>query len=147
GGGFRDHRLVGMANQRAATAFAAQAAAARSDALGLLRPVELLARRWRQAGIVRGFAGLGEPCLKFGNALLGRSKALPQRPDQGVFLGVAQGVKVGKLRHPAVRLDSAVTASSTFFQAGRCLGRSSRKMTPEWGMSSYLIGQSLVDLC
>src|SRR6185312_2140946 len=97
----------------------------------------LLARRWRQAGIVRGFAGLGEPCLKFGNALLGRSKALPQRPDQGVFLGVAQGVKVGKLRHPAARLDSAVTASSTFFQAGRCLGRSSRQMTPEWGMSSY----------
>ena len=42
GGGFRGHRLVGMADQRAATAFAAKAALARTGALGLLRPVRLL---------------------------------------------------------------------------------------------------------
>jgi hypothetical protein len=40
-----------------------------------------------------------EPRFKFGNPPLGRLKALPQRPDQGVLLGVAQVVEVGKLGH------------------------------------------------
>jgi hypothetical protein len=103
-----------MADQRAATAFAAQAALARSDALGLLRPVGLLALRWRQAGIVRSFAGFGEPRLEFGNAPLGRLKALPQRPDQGVLLSVAQVVEVGKLWYAAIGTNTALTGSSTF---------------------------------
>jgi hypothetical protein len=117
GKGFRGHRLVGMANQRAAAAFAAKAALARCNMFGLLRSVRLLTLRRRQAGIVRVFRGFGEPRLKFGDASLGRLKALPQRPDQGVFLGVTQVVEVGKLRHPSLRIDSAVTASSTFFEA------------------------------
>jgi hypothetical protein len=114
GRGFRDHGLVGMADQRAATACAAQAALARSGAPGLLQRGGLLALRWRQAGIVRGLAGFGEPRFKLGNAPLGRRKAQPQRPDQGVLLGVAQVVEVGKLGHLALRTDSAVTRSSSF---------------------------------
>jgi hypothetical protein len=77
GGGFRRHRLVGMADQRPATACAAQAALARSGTLGFLWLVRLLALRWRQAGIVRGFARLAEPRFKFGNAPFGRLKTLP----------------------------------------------------------------------
>ncbi len=46
-----------------------------------------------------GFSRLGEPRFKLGNAPLGRLKALPQRADQGILLGVAQVVEVGKLRH------------------------------------------------
>ena len=116
GGGFRGHRLVGMADQRTAAAFSAKAALARSDTLGLLRLVRLLTLRRGKAGIVRGFAGFCGPRFKLGNAPLGRLKALPQRPDQGVFLGVAQVVEVGELGHPMVRIDSAVTASSIFFR-------------------------------
>src|SRR5208282_6053010 len=127
------HRLVGIADQRPATAFAAQTAFARSGALGLLRPVRLLALRWRQAGIVRGFAGFGEPRLKLGNPPLGLLKALPQRPDQGVLLGVAQVVEVGKLGHPAFKIDSTVTASSTF-PAGRCAGGLPWEMASKWGV-------------
>jgi hypothetical protein len=50
---------------------------------------------------------------------------LPQRPDQGVLLGVAQVVEVGKLRHTAIAINPTVMVSSTFLQAGRCAGRSS----------------------
>src|SRR5882757_11582463 len=47
-GGFGGHRFVGIARQRTAAAIAAQAARARSDTLGLLRPVWLLPfRRWQ----------------------------------------------------------------------------------------------------
>ncbi len=134
----RGYPLVGMADQRSAATFAAQTAFARSGAFGLLRPVRLLAFRWRQAGIVRRLVRLGEPRFKLGNAPLGRLKALEQRPDQGVLFGVAQVVEVGKLGHPAVRIDSAVTASSTFFQAGRWADKRSVKAPTEWGMSSYL---------
>jgi hypothetical protein len=112
GGGFRRYRLVGMADQRTAAAFAAEAASARSDALGLLRLIGLLTLRRRQAGIVRRLAGFGEPRFKFDNAPFGRLKALPQRPDQGVLLGVAQVVEVGRLRHVATETNMAVMVSS-----------------------------------
>jgi hypothetical protein len=110
----RGYPLVGVADQRTAAAFANQTAFARSGAFGLLRPVRLLACRRRQAGIVRRPAGLGGSRFKLGNTPLGRLEALEQRPDQDVLLGVAQVVEVGKLGHPAVRIDSAVTASRTF---------------------------------
>src|SRR6185312_14094218 len=125
--------LVGMAGQRAATALAAQAALARSDAPGLLRLVGLLPLRWRQAGIVRGFTGFGKPRFKLDNTPLGRLKAPPQRPDQGVLLGVAQVVEVGKLRHAAIGIDSTMMVSSTFLPASRCAGKSSVTAPPGWG--------------
>jgi hypothetical protein len=112
----RGYCFVGIAGQRTAAAFAAQTAFARPGALGLLRPVRLLTFRRRQAGIVRRFAGLGEQRFKLGNMPLGRLKALAQRPDQGVLLGVAQVVEVELLGHPVVRIDSAVTVSGTFFR-------------------------------
>ena len=102
--------------RRCLAALAAQTAFARSGAFDLLQPVRLLAFRRRQAGIGRGFVRRGEPRFKLGNAPLGRLKALPQGPDQGVLFGVAQVVEVGKLGYSAVRIDSAVTASSTFFR-------------------------------
>ena len=64
--------------------------------LGFLRLVRFLTLRRRQTGIVWGFPRLGEPRFKLGNAPLGRLKALPQRADQGILLGVAQVVEVGK---------------------------------------------------
>src|SRR3954463_9772458 len=109
-----------------AAAVATKAALARSGAFGLLRPVRLLTLRRRQAGIVRGLAGFGKPRLEFGNASFGRLKTLPQRPDQGVLLGVAQVVEVGKLRHFSLKIGSAVTTSSTFS------GRSMRMRIVPW---------------
>lgn len=135
GGGFRDHGLVLITDQRAAAAFTAKAALARSDALGFLRLVPLLAPPRRQAGIFWGFARSGEPRFKFGNASLGHIK-LPQRPDQGVFLGVAQVEELGKLGHPTVRINSAATAQAPF-QADRCKGGLSRDVAPDRGMRSY----------
>jgi hypothetical protein len=116
GGGFRNHRLVRMADQRSATASAAQAALAWSDAFGFLRLIGLLTLRRRQAGIVRRLARFGKPRFKFGNAPFGRFKALPQRPDQGVFLGVAQVVEVGKLRHTPIATNPTVLMSSPCLQ-------------------------------
>ena len=81
---------------------ATQAALAWSDTLGFLRLVRPLTLRRRQAGIVRGFTGLREPRLKIGNPRRQVLHLCPQRPDQGVLLGVAQVVEVGKLRHAFV---------------------------------------------
>jgi len=93
------YRFVGMTGQRAATAFAAQAAVAWSTMLGLFRLVRLLTLRRRQARVGRSFPRLAEPRFKFSNPLLGRLKTPPECPDQSVLLGVAQAVEVGKLRH------------------------------------------------
>ena len=93
------YRLVGIAGQRTATTFAAQAALAWSNTLACLGLVRLLTLRWRQAGIVRCLRRFTEPCFKFGNPPLGCLKALPQRPNKGILLCVAQVVEVGKLRH------------------------------------------------
>src|SRR5271165_6501019 len=82
-----------------ATPLATQAALARSDTLGFVRLVRLLPLRRRQTGIVRGFRRLAELCFEIGNQPLGRPEALPQDTDQGVLLGVAQVVEVGKLGH------------------------------------------------
>jgi hypothetical protein len=82
---------------------------------------------------VRDLAGFGEPCLRFGDAPLGRLKALPQRPDRGVPPGVAQVAEVGELGHTAMKIDPAVTASSAFLQASRCAGRSSPAAPPGRG--------------
>ncbi len=98
GGRLRGDRFVGKQRQRTTPATATQAALARSGTLGFLRLVRLLTLRRRQTGIVRGFPRLGEPRFKLGNAPLGCLKALPQRADQGILLGVAQVVEVGKLR-------------------------------------------------
>ncbi len=62
----RGHRFVDSAGQRAATAFATEAALAWSDTLGFLRLVRPLTLRRRQAGIVRGFTRLREPRLNIG---------------------------------------------------------------------------------
>src|SRR4051812_18343060 len=86
---------------------------------------------------VRGLAGFGEPCLRFGDAPLGRLKALPQRPDWGVPPGVAQVAEVGELGHTAMKIDPAVTASSAFLQASRCAGRSSPQRRLAGGMSNH----------
>ena len=104
--GRHDRRIVRdpVCHLSAAAARAPQAAFARSDTLGFLRLVRLLTLRRRQAGIVRGFRRFAEPCFKLGNPPLGRFKTLPQRPDQGILLGVTQVVEVGKLEHP--RLES-----------------------------------------
>ena len=91
--------LVGIAGQRAATAFAAQAALAWPNTLACLGLVRLLTLRWRQAGIVRCLRRFTEPCFKFGNPTLGRLKALPQRPNKGILSCVAQVAEVRKLRH------------------------------------------------
>ena len=52
-----------------------------------------------QAGIVRCLRRFTEPCFKFGNPTLGCLKALPQRPNKGILLCVAQVAEVRKLRH------------------------------------------------
>jgi len=95
----RGHRLVGIAGQRAATALATQAAFARSDALGFLRVVRLLTLRRRQAGIVRGLRRFVELSFEPRDPRRPALNLRPQLPDQGVFLGVAQVVEVGKLGH------------------------------------------------
>jgi hypothetical protein len=121
-----------MADQRAATTFAAQAALARSNALGFLQLVRLLTlRRW-QAGIVRGFARLDKPRLKLSDTPLGCLKALPQRPDQRVLLAVAQVVELGKLGHGARRIETAVITSSIFFQVYQFDLVLSIKVPPQW---------------
>ena len=89
GWGLRGYRFIGKQCQRAATSFATQAALARSDTLGLLRLVRLLPLRGRQTGIVRRFRRLTKLCFEIGDSPLGRLKPLPQRPDQGILLGVA----------------------------------------------------------
>jgi hypothetical protein len=122
-----------MADQWAANAFAAHAGLARSNTLGFLRLVRLLTLRRRQAGIVRGFTRLDEPRLKLGDALLGRLKALPQCPDQGVLFGVAQGVEVGKLGHGALRIEPDVIASSPFLQTYQYNIVLSIRVPPQWG--------------
>jgi hypothetical protein len=41
---------------------------------------------------------------------------LSQRPDQGMFLGVAQMVEVGKLQHALVGSGSTTIVSRNFFR-------------------------------
>jgi hypothetical protein len=91
------HGFIGIAGQRTATTFATQAAFARSDAFGFLRLVQLLPLRRRQAGIVRCLRWFAEPGFQIGNSPLSPLKAFPQRPDQGILLGVAQLAEIGKL--------------------------------------------------
>jgi hypothetical protein len=95
----RGYRFGRKKGQRATAAPATPAALAWSGTLGFLRLVQLLTLRRRQAGIVRSFPGITEPRFKIGNPPLRRLKPLAQRPDQGVFLGVAQVVEIGKLGH------------------------------------------------
>jgi hypothetical protein len=102
---FGDHRLIGIAGQRATAALAAQTALAWAVSPGFLRLVGLLALRWRQARIVRRLRWLAEPGFKCRNPPLGRLKPLKQRQDQRVLLGVAQVAEVGKLGHP--KLESS----------------------------------------
>jgi hypothetical protein len=64
-----------------------------------LRLVRLLTLRPQQAGTVWGFPGTIEPRFESGNPPLRRFNPLVQRPDQSIFLGVAQVVEIGKLRH------------------------------------------------
>ena len=97
--GFRGHRFVGKEGQWPATPFATQAAFARSGTPGFLRLVRLLTLRRRQAGIVRGFRRFVELCFKLRNPCRQVLHLRPQRVDQGVFLGVAQVVKVRKPEH------------------------------------------------
>jgi hypothetical protein len=70
-----------------------------SGTLGSLRLIRLLTLRRRQAGIVRGFPRTIEPRFEIGNPPLRRLKPLVQRPDQSIFLSVAQVVEIEKLRH------------------------------------------------
>ena len=98
-GCFRGHRFVGKEVQWPATPFATQAAFARSGTPGFLRLVRLLTLRRRQAGIVRGFRRFVKLCFEYRNPCRQVLHLHPQRLDQGVFLGVAQVVKVRKLQH------------------------------------------------
>jgi hypothetical protein len=95
-----DHRLIGIASQRATATLATQTALPWVASPGFLRLVGLLPLRWRQAGIVGRLRRLAEPGFKLRNPPLGRLKPLKQRQDQHVLLGVAQSAKVGKLGHP-----------------------------------------------
>jgi hypothetical protein len=87
---------------------------ARSGTPGFLRLVRLLTLRWRQAGIVRGFRRFVKLCFEYRNPCRQVLHLHPQRPDQGVFLGAAQVVKVRKLEPAPVRADSIVTVSPDF---------------------------------
>ena len=99
GGWLHGDRFVRRAGQRAATALATQAPFAWSGRLGLLRLVWLLTLGRRQAGVVRGLSGLTQRRFKIRDPCRQALHLRPQRPDQGVFFGVAQVVEVGKLGH------------------------------------------------
>jgi hypothetical protein len=112
------HRLVGITRQRAPTTRAPQAAAARALPFGLLRLVGLLPLRRRHAGIVRCLRWLAEFGFEFLNPPFRHIKALPQRSDQHILLGLAQKSKVGWRGHPVFRIDSTVTLSTNFLPSG-----------------------------
>ena len=129
-------RLIGITRQRAPTAHAPQAAAARALPFGLLRLVGLLPLRRRHAGIVRCLRWLAEFGLEFRNSPLRHIKALPQRSDQRILLGVAQKSKVGWRGHPALRIDATVTLSTNFLPSG-AVHRPRLPSGPLPGMSKY----------
>src|SRR4051794_20219046 len=96
----RDHRLVGVLHQVPATARSPQAALAWSRPLRLLVPLGLLARRRRQAGVVRRLRRNPKPGFQLRHARCQSLHLRPQRPDQGVLLIMQQVAEVGKLGHP-----------------------------------------------
>jgi hypothetical protein len=76
-------------------AFVPALAAAWALPLGLLRLVGLLPLRRRYAGIVRCHRGLAEFGFEFLNPPFRNIKALLQRSDQRILLGLAQRSEVG----------------------------------------------------
>ena len=112
GQGLGNHRLIRITGKRPAAPSATETAMARALPFGLLRMVGLLPLRRRHAGIVRCLRRLAELGFEFRNPPLSHVKSLPERSDQRIFLGVAQIIEVGELRHPAFRIDSTVTVST-----------------------------------
>ena len=87
-----------------------------------LRAILLLALRRRCGGVVRGLRRPGqfiEPRFKRGNTcilcrdpLVRGGELCQQRKDQRVLLGMIEPGEIGRLEHPAFRIDSGVTVSS-----------------------------------
>src|SRR4029077_19139822 len=102
----------------APTSLAAQATAARALTFGLLWLVGLLPLRRRHAGIVRCVRWLAEFGFAVRNSPLRQIKALPQRSDQRILLGVAQKTEVEWRGQAAFRIDSPVILSTNFLPSG-----------------------------
>ena len=98
-----DDPLVRFGGERPPAALAAQAALARALPLSLLRPVQLLPLRRRQAGVVRGLARPGQVInarSQLGNQLVSLVQTRHQRQDQRVLLGVGKSAQLKVGAHP-----------------------------------------------
>jgi hypothetical protein len=61
----------------------------------------------------------------------------PERPDQGVLLGLAQMVEIGKLRHAFVWSRPGRGRVRGFFSAGQAVDQTNLRDTAQLGLSRY----------